>query len=97
MPTDIIPNEMTLEIDIDSIDLDAVTIRCSLSVDRFRKTKVKLTFSDDDSNEFIVIRLTQTDYKRFKDWLRETDVKLEQLYSDRRISEPFSIQATLPL
>jgi hypothetical protein len=96
MPTDTIPNDMTLEIDIDSIDLETVTIHCSLSLDRSRMTEVRIMFRDDDSNEYIFIRLTKTDYKRFKDWLRETDGTLEQLYSDRRISERFSIQAALP-
>jgi hypothetical protein len=96
MPTDTIPNAMTLQIDIGSIDLNTVTVQCRLSVNRSRITEVILTFSDDNSGKFIFIRLAKTDYRRFKDWLRETDGTLGQLYSDRRISERFLISAAPP-
>lgn len=89
MPADEISNEMRLEIKAGELDLASVSTTCKLSIDRTKEVTVMLSFFDLDSDAFVSIRLPQSDYKRFKDWIRETDDVLDQLYADRKIPTRF--------
>ena len=89
MPIDAISNPMALRIEVGSLDLQNESVGCSLSVDRTRATEVTFSFSDNDSDELVMIHLAKTDYLRFKDWVDEVEHRIEELFKSGSISQPF--------
>jgi hypothetical protein len=89
MPVDVIPNSMSLRIEVGSLELQNETVGCSLSIDRIWATEVTFAFSDNDSDGLVIIRLAQTDYRRFKDWILEAEQRLAELFKSGYLSQPF--------
>ena len=94
MPLDAISNLMELEIKIGRLEIAETKITCDLRIDRARTVEFVLMFSDWDTDERVFLHVSAIDYKRFKNFLRESDSVIESLYAQRQISDRFLITAS---
>ncbi len=89
MPSDLIPNPMSLRVEVGSLELINETLNFNLSFNRTKSLEVILSFSENESDVMVILHLGKTDYLRFKDWVVEIEKKLRELAQSGYISKSF--------
>ncbi|MCA9113026.1 MAG: hypothetical protein KDA52_23935 [Planctomycetaceae bacterium] len=85
----VIDNPMSLEIEVGRLKVMDVSVDVKLSIDRGRGVNIEINSADYDADEYVFIRMSPTDYKRFRNFLKETDSMLNSLHSNRQIAQSF--------
>jgi hypothetical protein len=89
MPSDSVPNPMSLRVEVGSLELINETLNFTLSFNRTKSVEVILSLSENDSDVMVFLHLGKTDYRRLKDWINEVEKKLQELAQSGYISKSF--------
>jgi len=88
-PRELISLPMRLEIDVDALRLDSAEVRCTLQINDSGSVELITAYSDRESSSLVIVRMNETDYRRFRDLINGADDAIARACQAHQIHSNF--------